>query len=635
MLRITLISIFIYFLTAPVVFAQNKEAYKQPRILILLDGSSSMVNEWSNAQTRFQAAGNIVLRLMDSVYKLNNQVEFSLRVYGHQHGVPENNCYDTKQEISFSHDNYTQMSLRLANLRPMGVSPIAYSLREAAENDFTNDRDYAYSLILVTDGGESCGGNICDVVKTLLDKKIAFKPYIVSLVDYAPLKEQYSCLGQYLTAIKPEDIEKAVGVISEGYRKVFAVPIIKSTLPVTPIPQPAKIKTVATPAIQMPKREPTKEAPPKEIKVAAIPQTEPKPVAESKPEPSSESSKIKVETALPQDHFSNLRRFGFERINYSLFWSTVTPKRKIVPELTLPSKETEPAAPQQTTAQPPEPKSVNKLPAKSEIKRAIPANQTIQAATTSITLEPAPETSLEVYFTDGKGKFYNSTPPMRLLDVKTGSEIKKFYRTIDGNGNPDPQTVPPGKYILSIGKTGNYKTKEITIQAANKNKVTVVVTKGTLIFRYDDNPQRPVKEFIASVRKTFEARSNIYQPCTEQREYEPANYHIEINTLPMMVRNIDLDFGWSYTIDIPEPGFVKFTNTNALGKVSLWAPLGDQFAQFYFTEINGNPNAQTIRLQPGLYEAHWRGNQPRGMQNGDNIVKFSVKSNATTEVEIK
>ncbi|MBS1783286.1 MAG: hypothetical protein JSS78_09490 [Bacteroidetes bacterium] len=626
MLRVTLISIFAFVFNTYAVFAQKKEEFKQPRILILLDGSSSMVNAWTPNLNRFQAAGDIVLRLMDSVYKLNNQVEFSLRVYGHQHGVPENNCYDTKQEITFSHDNFTQMSLRLANLRPMGVSPIAYSLREAAENDFTNDRDYAYSLILITDGGESCGGNICDVVKTLLDKKIAFKPYIVSLVDYAPLKEQYSCLGQYLSAAKPSEAENAIGLIAENYRKVLAIPIAKPMLQEATMPKPQKVKSFTTPTLQIPEKEIAVVIPPSEAT-----KTEPKPVAEIKPEP----TKIKVETSLPKDQFKTLHRFGFERINYPLFWSTVTPKRKIVPELTMPAKEAEPAPPKQVTVQPPAPKVVNKPPVKTEIKKVSPANQTLQAATTSITMEPAPETSLEVYFTDGKGKFYSSTPPMRLLDFKTGSEIKKFYRTVDENGKPDPQTVPPGKYILSIGKTGNYKTKEITIEAANKNKVTVVVTKGTLIFRYDDNPQRPVKEFIASVRKTFEARSNIYQPCTEQREYEPANYHIEINTLPMMVRNIDLDFGWSYTIDIPEPGLVKFTNTNALGKVSLWAPLGDQFAQFYFTEINGNPAAQSLKLQPGIYEVHWRGNQPRGIQNGENIVKFSVKSNETTEVEIK
>ena len=90
--------------------AQKKDEYKQPRILILLDGSSSMVNKWSGEQNRFSAAGEIILRLMDSIYKVNDQVEFSLRVYGHEHNVPENNCYDTRREVIFSKNNLTHIA---------------------------------------------------------------------------------------------------------------------------------------------------------------------------------------------------------------------------------------------------------------------------------------------------------------------------------------------------------------------------------------------------------------------------------------------------------------------------------------------------------------------------------------------
>ena len=35
-----------------------------------------------------------------------------------------------------------------------------------------NLKDNKYSLILITDGGESCDGDICSVVEKLLKKKI-------------------------------------------------------------------------------------------------------------------------------------------------------------------------------------------------------------------------------------------------------------------------------------------------------------------------------------------------------------------------------------------------------------------------------------------------------------------------------
>ena len=115
------------------------------------------------------------------------------------------------------------MALRLESLHPAGVSPIAYSLKQAVENDMLDNLRYNYSLILITDGGESCNGNICEVVKMLLEKKINFKPYIVSLVDYAPLKEQYNCMGSYLLVTKPGDIPQAVGTIVEAYRPMLTL----------------------------------------------------------------------------------------------------------------------------------------------------------------------------------------------------------------------------------------------------------------------------------------------------------------------------------------------------------------------------------------------------------------------------
>src|SRR5437899_6596527 len=101
---------------------------KKPRILLLLDGSSSMLETWSESANRFTAAGTVITALMDSIYRINPAVEFSLRVYGHQYPAQDKNCFDTRNEVMFSRNNITQMSLRLASIRPMGVSPIAFSL---------------------------------------------------------------------------------------------------------------------------------------------------------------------------------------------------------------------------------------------------------------------------------------------------------------------------------------------------------------------------------------------------------------------------------------------------------------------------------------------------------------------------
>ncbi len=79
-------------------FAQlQKGEWVQSRVLILLDESSSMVQNWSGGKEKYKAADDIILKIMDSVYAVNSQVEFSLRVFGHQSTVQEKNCYDTKK----------------------------------------------------------------------------------------------------------------------------------------------------------------------------------------------------------------------------------------------------------------------------------------------------------------------------------------------------------------------------------------------------------------------------------------------------------------------------------------------------------------------------------------------------------
>src|SRR5580698_11627393 len=80
-------------------FARAQGDYTQSRVLILLDESSSMIQKWPSGKEKYKAADELILHLMDSIYAVNSQVEFSLRVFGHQHTVEENDCYDTKNEV--------------------------------------------------------------------------------------------------------------------------------------------------------------------------------------------------------------------------------------------------------------------------------------------------------------------------------------------------------------------------------------------------------------------------------------------------------------------------------------------------------------------------------------------------------
>ena len=217
LLRLSAIFLF-FFIFLPSTHLKAQGDKKQPRILIVLDESSSMILPWVHDKLRYAAAKELILAIMDSVYSVNGKVEFALRAFGEQNNVRENNCVDSKLEVMFSQNNKTQMSLRLDDLHPLGVTPIAYSLKEAAENDMDDQILYYYGLILITDGEESCGGNLCDVMKSFVNNKINYKPYIINLSSDGSLKMIYDCMGNYLQANTQADIAKTAGIIKERFK---------------------------------------------------------------------------------------------------------------------------------------------------------------------------------------------------------------------------------------------------------------------------------------------------------------------------------------------------------------------------------------------------------------------------------
>jgi len=606
-------------------FAQREDERKQPRILILLDESSSMLDEWQPNMPRYKAAGKIILDLMDSIYRVNDKVEFGLRVFGHQHTAQENNCYDTKREVMFSGNNYTQMQLRLADIKPLGVTPIAYALKEAAENDLLNDDRYAYSIVLITDGGESCGGDICDVVKTLLAKKIYFKPYIVSLVDYAPLRTEYACLGQYLQVTKQPDIPKIVDSIVAAFRPALILTTAQyrqyqetkimppEALQLHNAPevkvqtqQPEEVKTVEVPVIRT--VEPTNTIIPSNINTITLQ----KPTGNTQTQVNVPTiANTSTPVIIQKEEVSRIQQVNKTTFMFPVVYSVRAGNKIKLPSIVMPKPEIETIHPKGATI-------------RTEI--------TPKEAKYTVSVEESKETSLQIFFTDGHGKYYNTTPMIELDDPNTGKEVKKFFRTIDASNTPDPVKIAPGTYNLSVvgGKT---QVHNIKIAANENKKISIVVHNASLSFYYIGNPKRPVSEFEALVTLRERGGKQIVQKCSQSLEYEPGNYAISINTMPPMQKNGDLDMDVEITVGIPEPGWVQFTNTNKIGKVSLYTVLGDKYLRFYSMDVNGYPESQKLRLSPGPYKVHFL-KYPGNISLEEEVLDFRVESTETTQVEL-
>lgn len=252
-------------------FAQTQ---KKTRILFLLDASSSMTYPWNPANTRFEVASSMVLQIIDSIYSINNEVEFAVRAYGTIYPAQEKNCTDTRLEVPFNVQNVDQIKTRLKYITPRGFSPIAYSIQQASENELANALEYDYSIILINDGGESCNGDVCKTFKDFLEKRIKVKPYVIGLDKNNVLKSYYDCVGNYVEVTKADDIPKAVAMIVDANRSILTKPkqfhftttysntpkikdsVVPATVPVLPVvPVVPVVKKDSTPVMVVLRKE--------------------------------------------------------------------------------------------------------------------------------------------------------------------------------------------------------------------------------------------------------------------------------------------------------------------------------------------------------------------------------------------
>jgi Ca-activated chloride channel family protein len=186
---------------------EANEAQPTTRILFLLDASGSMLAPWEETN-RINKAKEILLSLIDSLRSVP-KTEVGLRIYGHQYNKKYQNCKDTKLEVPFSGDNFEQVKTTLDNILPKGVTPLAYSLEQAA-NDFTASRKYRNLIIIITDGLESCGGDPCAVSLALQRKHIFLRPFIIGMGVDKDLAPEFKCIGEFYNAQNSEKLKKVL-----------------------------------------------------------------------------------------------------------------------------------------------------------------------------------------------------------------------------------------------------------------------------------------------------------------------------------------------------------------------------------------------------------------------------------------
>jgi len=190
-------------------FSQRASGKQLTRILLVFDCSKSMVADYSG-KPRMEVAKQLLSQLVDSL-KVSDNTELALRMYGFQTQYPPGDCKDTRLVIPFSKNNGVAIKSKVSSVQPTGITPIAHSLNEAA-NDFPTGPGINM-IILITDGIEECEGDPCEASANLQKKGIILKPFIVGIGLNPEQAKAFDCVGNFFDIASSESFNNVLNII--------------------------------------------------------------------------------------------------------------------------------------------------------------------------------------------------------------------------------------------------------------------------------------------------------------------------------------------------------------------------------------------------------------------------------------
>lgn len=205
--------------------AQDEQAAPSP-IVYIYDASGSM---WGQLQgkTKMQIAVDV---LSNSIKNLPENQKIGFVAYGHRQ---KGDCEDVEFLIDIKNESKSTVIQSLTDIKPLGKTPLAFSAMQVI--DTLRATGLRATIILLTDGIESCGGNICDVIKAAREEGIDFKLHIIGFGLKAEETEQLKCAaseggGNYYDAADASGLSEALDEATsttvdkpDGNFSVFAI----------------------------------------------------------------------------------------------------------------------------------------------------------------------------------------------------------------------------------------------------------------------------------------------------------------------------------------------------------------------------------------------------------------------------
>jgi len=223
---------------APVA-AQSKDA---GNVMLILDASGSM---WGQVEgrTKIEIAREVV---GDVLTDIGGKVNMGVITYGHR---SKGDCKDIETIVPVGKVDSARYMAAINKLNPKGKTPITAAVRKGAEE--LRYREAKATIILVSDGLETCAADPCALAEELKKQGIDFKIHVVGFDLKKADTSKLQCLadktgGRYVSAENAGELNDAIGNVVAQVQEAKPEPA-----PAPPKPQPVAQPTLLKVAVHL------------------------------------------------------------------------------------------------------------------------------------------------------------------------------------------------------------------------------------------------------------------------------------------------------------------------------------------------------------------------------------------------
>ena len=231
-------------LALPALLSAAPLAHAAGSVALILDASGSMNARLPEGIARIDAAKSAVAEL---VGKLPDDTRLALWAYGHQSPTPKHDCRDIERVVAFEavSGNKDAVLAKTRAIKAQGYTPITYIIKLAAD-DLGKEDAKPRTLILVSDGKETCEGDPCAAAKALANADASLVVHTIGFAVDMAAKYQLQCIarvarGRYFDAGSTAEL---ASMLSEATKPAPPPQEIKQVVIATPQPGRLEIRHV-------------------------------------------------------------------------------------------------------------------------------------------------------------------------------------------------------------------------------------------------------------------------------------------------------------------------------------------------------------------------------------------------------